>query len=225
MQLRIAAYELPAQRGDRVDNRERQLAGARVADGGTGRITAKHVVISVLFSATLAIGAMVCGICDIAMSGGLSWSRIPMVSIAFAWVVLFPSVMLGARGLATSLILLSVAVVPYLYLLSRFVHEEQVFQLGAMVSAIALVYLWTIYVIFLRVGKTRICAALGMTVLLAVVLVGVVNVLLSAVLKTPVCDIWDMMSMLILLILAIACFIGDYAKNRGLLTRGARRSQ
>lgn len=50
----------------------------------------KNVVISIIFSTTLLIGLIVCAICDIAISGNLTWSLIPISSIIFAWVVSFP---------------------------------------------------------------------------------------------------------------------------------------
>ena len=47
----------------------------------------KNVIISILFSVTLLVGIMVCLICNIAISGSLTWSLIPVSSIAFAWVI------------------------------------------------------------------------------------------------------------------------------------------
>ena len=43
----------------------------------------KNVIISILFSTTLLIGIMVCLICNIAISGNLTWSLIPVSSIIF----------------------------------------------------------------------------------------------------------------------------------------------
>lgn len=128
----------------------------------------KNVIIAILFSATLLIGVMVCLICDMAVSGGLTWSLIPVSSIVFAWVISFPSIILGKRGIVGSLVSFSVFLVPYLFLLSRFIKAKEVFSVGA-----------------------------GMVV--------------------PMLDIWDMLSIFILLILAFASFICDYAKKRGLM--------
>ena len=58
----------------------------------------KNGIISILFSAALLIGIMVCLICNIAISGNLTWSLIPAGSIVFAWAVCFPSMILGRRG-------------------------------------------------------------------------------------------------------------------------------
>ena len=84
----------------------------------------KNAVISLLFSATLLIGIMVCLICNIAISGNLTWSLIPISSIVFVWVVSFPSIILGKKGILISLISLSAFVIPYLFLLSRLIKVK-----------------------------------------------------------------------------------------------------
>ena len=92
---------------------------------------AKNVVISILFSATLFIGIMVCLICNIAISGDFTWSLLPVSSIVFAWVIIFPSIILGKRGIIISFLSLSVFLVPYLFLLSNLINVKEVFSVGA----------------------------------------------------------------------------------------------
>lgn len=67
----------------------------------------KNMVVSIIFSATLLIGILVCAICDIAISGTFTWSLIPISSIIFAWVISFPITILGKRGIIGSLLSLS----------------------------------------------------------------------------------------------------------------------
>ena len=64
----------------------------------------KNVIISILFSVTLLVGIMVCLICNIAISGNLTWSLIPVSSMIFTWVISFPSIILGKRGILVSFI-------------------------------------------------------------------------------------------------------------------------
>ncbi|HIQ81378.1 MAG TPA: helix-turn-helix transcriptional regulator [Candidatus Scatavimonas merdigallinarum] len=184
---------------------------------------AENVVISVLFSITLLIGIMVCGICNIAISGNLSWSLVPMASIVFAWVISFPSIMFGKKGIIKSLISLSVFVIPYIYLLSRILKVKELFQLGAAISLISLVFLWIIFAVFCRIGKTRKLVALGITALLIVPFVIIINVLLFKMIETPIFDVWDFMSIIILLMLAMVFFICDYAEKKGLLKRKSKK--
>ncbi len=98
---------------------------------------AKNVVISILFSATLFIGIMVCLICNIAISGDFTWSLLPVSSIVFAWVIIFPSIILGKRGIIISFLSLSVFLVPYLFLLSNLINVKEVFSVGAVLAVAA----------------------------------------------------------------------------------------
>lgn len=66
-------------------------------------------------------------------------------------------------------------------------------------------------------GKSGKLIALGIDFLLAIPFVVILNVILSRMIVEPVLDIWDMLSIFILLILALISFICGYAKKRGLM--------
>lgn len=170
-------------------------------------------IVSLLFSVTLLIGTMVCLICNMAISGALTWALIPVSSIVFAWLIAFPIVIMGKRGTIASLISLSAFIVPYLYLLSLFTKEKGVFSIGAVMAAASIVFLWVIAAVFRCIDKTRRFMALGITLLLAVPFLFVINILLSKRIETPLLDVWDMLSVFILLILAFVSFIYDHAKR------------
>ena len=175
----------------------------------------KNVIISILFSATLLIGIMVCLICNIAISGNLTWSLIPVSSIVFAWAISFPSIILGKRGIIVSLISLSVFIVPYLFLLGSLLKVKEVFSVGAVMAAASIVFLWIIVVVFKRMERKL--AALGTTFLSAIPFMIVVNVILSKMIEEPVLDVWDMLAIFMLLILSFVSFICEYAKKKGLM--------
>ncbi|MCM1263451.1 MAG: hypothetical protein NC313_12100 [Butyrivibrio sp.] len=163
------------------------------------------------------IGIMVCLICNLAISGNLTWSLIPVSSIIFAWVILFPSIILGKRGITVSLISLSVFTLPYLLLLSRLVNVKEVFSIGAVMAVFSIIFMWIIATLFRRLGKEKKLIALGITFLSAISFVFAVNAALSKMLAEPVLDVWDMLTVFVLLILAFVCFICDYAGKKGLL--------
>ena len=60
-------------------------------------------------------------------------------------------------------------------------------------------------------------AALGTTFLSAIPFMIIVNVILSKMMDEPVLDVWDMLSIFMLLILAFVSFICNYAKKKGLI--------
>lgn len=183
---------------------------------------AKNVVILALFTILLLIGIMVCGICNFAISAELSWSLVPIASIVFVWVITFPSIMFGKKGIIKSLLSFSILIIPYIYLLSRLLKVKGLFQLGTALSLVFLVFLWMIFAVFNRIGKTRKFIALGTSALLMILFVIIINVLLFEMIGTPMFDVWDFMSTFILLVLAIAFFIYDYAEKNGLWRRKSK---
>ncbi len=177
----------------------------------------KNGIISILFSVTLFIGIIACLICDVAISGNVTWSFIPISSIIFAWVISFPSIILGKRGIVVSLLSLSIFIVPYLFLLSRFIKVKEVFSIGTVMAIVSIIFFWLIFIIFTRIGKERKLAALGAVFLLAIPFILIINILLSRMLNEPFSDIWNMLSIFVLLIVAFILFICDYAKKKGLI--------
>lgn len=176
----------------------------------------KNMVVSIIFSATLLIGILVCAICDIAISGTFTWSLIPISSIIFAWVISFPITILGKRGIIGSLLSLSLFIFLYLYILGELVGNREVFSVGSAMSAISLVYLWLILAVFYRL-RTRKWMALGITFLMAIPFTLAVNLSLSRLIGEKVVDVWDVLTVFILLIAAFSVFVCDYAKRKELL--------
>ncbi len=166
----------------------------------------KNVLIAAVFSAALLIGIMVCMICDLAITGSLTWSLIPTGSIAFAWVVSFPGIILGRKGMLISLISLSVFTVPYLFLLSHILGAKEVFSIGSVMGVIAIAFMWNVAAVFRRMGKSRIPAALGVNFLLAVPFLFIVNGALRKMIGEPILDVWDLLTVFVLLILAFTSF-------------------
>ena len=177
----------------------------------------KNVMISLLFSVICLIGIMVCLICNIAISGRFTWSFIPVSSIIFAWVISFPSIILGKRGITVSLISFSVFMIPYLFLLSRFIKVNQVFSIGAVMAVAVILFLWIVVAVFARVGKEKKLLALGITFLVTIPFVLIINIILSNMIAESIFDLWDMLSVFILLILAFVAFLCDYAKKKGFM--------
>ena len=161
---------------------------------------AKNVIVSIL-----------------AISGRLTWSLIPASSIVFAWVISFPGILLGKKGIAVSFISLSVFIVPYLYLLSRLLNVKAVFSIGTAIAFVSVIFLWLLFAVFSRIGKNKKLIALGIAFLLAIPFMFVVNVVLSGMTAEPVLDVWDMLTAFLLLIFAFISFLFDYARKKGLV--------
>ena len=174
----------------------------------------KNVIIPILFSVILLTGIMVCIICNIAISGNLTWSLIPVSSIIFAWLIFFPGIVLRKNKIIASLISLSIFIVPYLFLLGNLIKTKEIFSVGAVMAVPSIIFLWIIIAIFNYIGKTRKLLALGIIFLLAIPFMFIINIILYKMIAEPVFDIWDILSIFILSILAFISFICGYARKR-----------
>ena len=176
-----------------------------------------HTVISIIFSAAIVIGMFVCIICDMAVSEGLTWSLIPIVSMTYAWAIIFPGLIMGkgrlSASLTSDLVSASIFTVPYLYILSVLTEVHMVFVIGTSAAAVSLIFMWIIAAVFIKIGKTRKRAAFGISFLLAVPFEFAMNLLLSRLIGEPIFDVWDMLTMFILLIIAFVCFVSGKSKR------------
>ena len=78
----------------------------------------KNIVISTIYTIAMVIGIFVCCICDIAIAGELTWSLIVLSSILITWIVTFPVILLGKKGVLAAMIAISVLIEPFMYILS-----------------------------------------------------------------------------------------------------------
>lgn len=173
----------------------------------------RNTIISIAFSSVLFIGILVCIICDLAISSKFTWSIITTSSIIFAWLVLIPIIRLGKKGITRSLIVLSIIIIPYLYILSISVKEISILSIGTIMSLITIIYIWCIFGIF-KLLKTKKIKAIGITFLLSIPFCLIINITLSKMILEPIIDIWDILSAFILLILASIFFVWDYSKSK-----------
>lgn len=170
---------------------------------------------AIIFSVTLSLGITVCLICDIATAHGLTWSLISAISMVFAWVVTVPGMLLGKKGLTVSLVSLSIFVIPYLYGLSCLLHVPAIFTIGSIMAVIAVLFLWLVLAIFNHMGKTRKPTALGISLLAAIPVMFIINLTLSQMINEPLLDVWDILTVLLLLLSATACFMTGRRAKKG----------
>lgn len=92
------------------------------------------------FSILLLLGILVCSICDMAISGTFTWSLYPISSILFVWFVFSPVVKFGNKGILGSLIIFSILLIPFLYVISKIVCSDLIMQIGVRISLISIIY-------------------------------------------------------------------------------------
>ena len=173
-----------------------------------------QVVCATAFSLLLFIGIVVCAICDIAVSGSFTWSWFPISSIIFAWLVFFPVIRFDKKGIVLTLIALSVLIVPFLYVLSILIkHNDLILPIGIRMSVIAVLFIWVIFTLF-NIFKSRKLLAVSISLLGAIPVQLLINFCLFGIIDEPPVDVWDILSISILAILAIMFFIFDYMSRK-----------
>ena len=169
---------------------------------------------AVAFSLLLLAGSAACAVINAAVSGKLTWAPFPIVSMAFAWLVFFPVLKAGKKGLFGALLALSVFILPFLYVLSRLLKSNgNILAAGAPTAALSVVFLWSVFALLKRL-KTRKRLASAASLLLAVPTCLLINLVLSKLFFLPVIDVWDMLAIFLLLISAAALFIADLAAKK-----------
>ena len=96
-------------------------------------------------------------------------------------------------------------------------NARAVFSVGSAIAFVAILFLWLIFAVFNRIGKTQKLIALGTSFLLAIPFMFVINAVLSKMTAEPILDVWDMLTVFLLLIFAFVFFICDYAKKKGVI--------
>jgi len=165
---------------------------------------------TVIFSALLLFGMVTCFIIDIAITGTLTWSLIPISACIFAGIVFAPAIKYGVKGIKVSLIIYSVFVVPFLFILSLFVDSGGLLiPIGIRMSVISLVYLWGTFALF-KVLRARKFAATAITLLLAIPLSIVANFTLSRIIDVSLFSTWDALTFVIIAVVAAIFLFLDF---------------
>ncbi len=172
-----------------------------------------NTVISIIYTVVMLTSIVICGICDFSISGSFTWSLITFAAIIYAWLISIPMIYLGQRGVKVSLISTSIFTIPFLYMLSSLIHVKALFSIGAIMAIIAIAYLWTIYYLFTHFQNRKFLAC-GITVLTAVAISIIINIILSTMLGAPIFDIWDALSGFSLLILGVILICFDATKRK-----------
>lgn len=170
-------------------------------------------VTAIAISVLMAVGILACLICDLSISGTLTWSWIPVSSILYAWAVIVPAMRIGGRGVYVGLGALTVLTIPYLFVLSRLLHVERVLSIGTAMAVPALVFLWAVVFVFRIYSGRRRLIAWGAACALVAVLEVVVNLILAHMLGEPEFEIPDILTIACLLVASGICFV-RYAVTR-----------
>lgn len=127
---------------------------------------------------------------------------------------IFSCYIVRKKGVLVAMVAISILILPFMYILSILIKVNEVFNIGAIMSIYTLVFLWIIYILYYRLKERKLLAT-GITFLFAIPFTLLINITLSKLIGEPVIDVWDILSVFILLIVSVAFIIGDYARKKG----------
>ncbi len=97
-------------------------------------------------------------------------------------------------------------------MISKLVGNHLIMPIGIRMSLFSIAYLWCVYLIFRRLKERKILAA-AFSLLLAVPLCIIINISLAEILSASSFDIWDILSVAIIIVSATVLFVIDYFKR------------
>ncbi len=176
-----------------------------------------RLVLTMVISAISLLAIIVCIICNYAIERNLSWALFPVSSIIFVLLVTMPLILWVKKRTIMSLIMLSVLIVPFLFVLEKIIGIEGLLMpIGMRVSAIAVIYLWLIFFLFSN-SKVYTYVSTAIVLFAGLPVAWGINTVVSKFTGQPVTDIWDVLTYSILAILGIAVFMFGYAKEKSII--------
>lgn len=171
-------------------------------------------VSAAVFSGLIVVGIVTCVICDLAVTGKLSWSLISISSLLYSWLLFFPGIFFKRNSICFMIVSLSVFTVPYLYVIRRVLSiNETIINVGIPISLIAILYAWCCFVIF-KLAKKKIKIACALCLLLAIPVSFAINYSLTKTLNEPLVDVWDVLTYALLAVGAVVLFILSFRSNK-----------
>lgn len=184
--------------------------GDREQNAGIKRVRRSlRVICSVIFTVILLIGAAVCIICDLAITGTMTWSFFPVVCCAFAGVVCIWPIRYGVRGIRRALIALSAAILPFLFVLDR-LTAPRILPVGVPMALIGVAFVWYCYLVTVWQRKRKMRAAA--LIFAGAIAAQLVIVWILSYLIGDHFDLWDMLSIAVMAAGGGICLLIDAAR-------------
>jgi len=210
--------------GQEAVNAEISVVNALEYVGKTAKSKIKLVqsILAASFSVLILLGIFVVSIIDVAISGAFTWSLIPISASVFTWLVCFPAIKFGVRGIVGALATLSLFTIPFLYVLDYVINRlaanhAPIFSMGVRTAPVSIVFFWIVFLLFKKC-KARKLTIFAVLALLASPLTFVINFMIAGVLGQPWFDVWAVFNVLTPIIVAIILFIIDFiVQRRGVL--------
>lgn len=173
-----------------------------------------RIIFAVILSAISIIGILSCIIIDLAISGNLTWSLYPICSTILFYLIVIPVLVLNKKGVFVSLVVLSVLIIPYLFAIEKIIGIHGLLMpIGMPTSIIGIIYIWIIYILFVKTKLPKYMAA-SITVFLILPVSICIDGVVNNILNQPLFSIWDSLGYFTAVVVAIVIFAAGYAIHK-----------
>lgn len=157
-------------------------------------------------------GIITTSIVDFAINDEFTWSVLPISSIIFTWLCMIPLFLFKKRGIDIALLFTSIFVFPLLYIIDRFTGGGWFSTIAIPMIIAGIVILWLIRIVFAT--KLSIWSKLAASSLIGATANIVIAFILGRILNDGGFDVWNLMSVAILVVIAIILFAIGRAQEK-----------
>lgn len=171
-------------------------------------------VVSIIFSAALLTAAVICMICDLAISGRFTWAVYPISSLLFSWLVVMPPLCLPRQHFFTMLLSVSIFVLPYLLVLNQAVGGDWFIPIAVPCTLASLAWAWVVYLTAATSKSGWYAAAVAFLCTLPLDLC--IDFSVASYTHTPALNGWTLVEVVICLVAAAVLFsVGKLRRHTG----------
>lgn len=170
-------------------------------------------IVILAFIGILLVGILTVSIVDFAMNQSFTWSLIPTSCIVFAGLCKLPLLFLKKHAVDVSLAVMSVLIFPFLYIISVLTGGNWFFTVAAPVALAGLVIIWAVRGVFAT--KLNVWYKIAICLLIGIVADIGIDFMIAKILgmQGGGFDIWSLMTIAILVVLAGVFFIVGYVRR------------
>ncbi len=162
-------------------------------------------IIKVLITIVFSLSILICITCDLAITKSLSWSLYPISSIIFAWFIIIPFFHFKNNRIMNSLLSLSIFIIPFLFILSKIIGNQNLLSLGVPISLTSIIYLWIIYSLF-NFTKLNRLSVFSIIFTLSIVYKLIINYIIYTLTNQKAIQSWDILIFSIIFIISLVLF-------------------
>ena len=183
-------------------------------------ILEKERIVAGTFSCLCLMACFVCALCDLLLNDKFTWSLIAIGGVGLGWCLMTPFIRFKKKGCVVALVVLTLLVSPYLYLIEYQVasmglfNERWFIPMALPMTLIGTIYLWIIYFVF-KHRKLNIYYKCAIACMMIVPLQTGIYIIIGNYCKKPWLNIDLLINIIAIISMTVGCVIaGSIFRNK-----------